>query len=112
MMTSAGLVPRARRVVTGTPMAYYAEHAQQLKRDLAAEVPTDELRRLHTKRPLLHALIAFLNVAVLVAAGVAIVHFDRWYLWMPCAFVAGFAIFDFPVLLHEVVDRAVPSESS
>ena len=37
-------------------MAYYSEHAQQLKRDLAAEVPTDELRVLHAKRPLLHAL--------------------------------------------------------
>src|SRR5438874_673916 len=93
-------------------MAYYAEHAQQLKRDLAAEVPTDELRTLHAKRPLLHAAIAFLNVAVLVAAGVAIVHFDRWYLWLPCAFVAGFAIFDFTVLLHEVVHRAVLPESS
>jgi fatty acid desaturase len=93
-------------------MSYYADHAQQLKRDLAAEVPTDELRRLHAKRPLLHAAIAFLNVAVLVAAGVAIVHFDRWYFWLPCAFVAGFAVFDFTVLLHEVVHRAVLSESS
>ena len=93
-------------------MAYYSEHAQQLKRDLAAEVPTDELRTLHAKRPLLHALIAFLNVAALVAAGVAIVHFDRWYFWLPFAFVAGFAVFDFTVLLHEVVHRAVLTESS
>ncbi len=93
-------------------MAYYSEHAQQLKRDLAAEVPTDELRVLHARRPFLHALIAFLNVAALVAAGVAIVHFDRWYLWLPFAFVAGFAVFDFTVLLHEVVHRAVLPESS
>src|SRR5438270_11635301 len=93
-------------------MAYYDDHARQLKRDLAAEIPTDELRRLHQKRPLLHALIALANVAMLIAAGVAIVHFDRWYLWLPCAFVAGFAIFDFTVLLHEVVHRAVLPESS
>src|SRR5229473_5127997 len=93
-------------------MAYYSEHAQQLKRDLAAEVPTEELRVLHAKRPLLHALVAFLNVAVLIAAGVAIVHFDRWYFWLPFAFVAGFAVFDFTVLLHEVVHRAVLPESS
>src|SRR6266550_1582807 len=93
-------------------MAYYSEHAQQLKRDLAAEVPTDELRVLHAKRPLLHALVAFLNVAVLVAAGVAIVHFDRWYFWLPFALIAGFAVFDFTVLLHEVVHRAVLPESS
>src|SRR3954452_22126992 len=93
-------------------MSYYAEHAQQLKRDLAAEVPTDELRVLHTKRPLLHAFIAFLNVAALVAAGVAIVHFERWYLWLPFAVVAGFAVFDFTVLLHEVVHRAVTPNSN
>ena len=88
-------------------MNYYAEHAQQLKRDLAAELPTDELRRLHQKRPLLHAAIAFANFAVLAAAGVAIVSFDRWYLWLPFALLAGFAVFDFTVLLHEVVHHAV-----
>jgi fatty acid desaturase len=42
---------------------------------------------------------------------VAIVHFDRWYLWMPFAVVAGFAVFDFTVLLHEVVHRAVLAQS-
>ncbi|HWS70859.1 MAG TPA: fatty acid desaturase [Thermoanaerobaculia bacterium] len=92
-------------------MNYYADHAQQLKRDLAAEVPTEELRKLHQKRPLLHAAVAFGNVAALVLAGVAVVHFDRWYLWLPFAFVAGFAVFDFTVLLHEVVHRAVLPKS-
>ena len=92
-------------------MNYYADHAQQLKRDLAAEVPTEELRKLHQKRPLLHAAVAFGNVAALVLSGLAIVHFDRWYLWLPFALVAGFAIFDFTVLLHEVVHRAVLPKS-
>src|SRR5436190_8641357 len=87
--------------------SYYAEHAQQLKRDLAAEVPVEELRRLHRKRPLLHAAVALANVAVLALAGIAIVRVDRWYVWIPCAIVAGFAVFDFTVLLHEVVHRAV-----
>jgi fatty acid desaturase len=93
-------------------MAYYADHAQQLKRDLAAEVPTDVLRDLHRKRPLLHALIALGNVLALVGSAVAIVHFDRWYLWLPFATIAGFAVFDFTVLLHEVVHRAVLAESN
>ena len=92
-------------------MAYYDDHARQLKRDLAAEIPTEKLRRLHQKRPLLHALLALANVAALVLAGVAIVHFDRWYLWLPFAVVAGFAVFDFTVLLHEVVHRAVLAQS-
>lgn len=93
-------------------MNYYAEHAQQLKRDLAAEVPTEELRRLHLKRPLLHALVAFSNFAGLAAAAVAIVAFDRWYLWLPFSLLAGFAVFDFTVLLHEVVHRAVVTNSN
>jgi fatty acid desaturase len=93
-------------------MGYYDDHARQLKRDLAAEVPTEELRRLHQKRPLLHALMALANVAALAGSAVAIVHFDRWYFWLPFAFVAGFAVFDFTVLLHEVVHRAVLPQAS
>lgn len=91
--------------------SYYAEHAQQLKRDLASEVPVDVLRELHTKRPLLHAAIVLANVAVLVGGAVAIVLLDRWFLWLPFAFVAGFAVFNFTVLLHEVVHRAVLREA-
>ena len=87
--------------------SYYADHAQQLKQDLAAALPIEDLRKLHEKRPLLHALIAFMNFAVLGACAAAIVMSDRWYVWVPCAVVAGFAVFDFTVLLHEVVHRAV-----
>ncbi|HEY6843975.1 MAG TPA: hypothetical protein VI391_07390, partial [Thermoanaerobaculia bacterium] len=87
--------------------SYYADHAQQLKQDLAAAVPIEDLRRLHEKRPALHSLVAFLNFAVLIACAVAIVHFNVWYFWLPFAIVAGFAVFDFTVLLHEVVHRAV-----
>src|SRR6059036_1686806 len=93
-------------------MAYYDDHARQLKRDLAAEISTEELRVLHQKRPWLHALIAFANVAALVLAAAGILYFDRWYFWLPCAVVAGFAVFDFTVLLHEVVHRAVLTKAS
>jgi fatty acid desaturase len=92
--------------------SHYADHAQQLKRDLAREIPVDALRELHRKRPLLHALVAFLNFAALVASGVGIVQLDPWYLWLPLAFVAGFAVFNCTVLLHEVVHRAVLEKAS
>jgi fatty acid desaturase len=93
-------------------MTYWADHAKQLKRDLAAELSSEDLRRLHAKRPWLHALVAFANFAALLLSGVAIVHFDRWYLWLPFAFIAGFAIFNCTVLLHEVVHRAVLTQSN
>ena len=86
---------------------YYSEHAQQLKRDLAQEIPADALRELHRKRPLLHALIAFANFAAVVLSGAAIVYLDHWYFWLPLAFIAGFGVFNCTVLLHEVVHRAV-----
>ena len=92
-------------------MTYWADHATQLKRELAAEVSAEDLRRLHAKRPWLHALVAFANFAALVLSGAAIVHFDRWYLWLPFAFVAGFAVFNCTVLLHEVVHRAILTQS-
>ena len=87
--------------------SYYADHAQQLKRDLAVELSAEDLRRLHQKKPWLHALIAIMNVAAIAGSAIAIVHFDRWYFWLPFAFLAGFGVFDFTVLLHEVVHRAV-----
>lgn len=90
---------------------YYAEHAQQLKRDLAREIPVDALRELHQKRPLLHAFVAFCNFAALVGSAAAIVALEPWYLWLPFAFVAGFAVFNCTVLLHEVVHRAVLREA-
>jgi len=92
--------------------SYYADHAQQLKRDLASEIPVDALRELHQKRPLLHASIAFANFAAIVLSAIAIVQLDRWYFWLPFALVAGFGVFDFTVLLHEVVHRAVLREAS
>ena len=91
--------------------SYYAEHAQQLKRDLASEIPLETVRELHVKRPLLHALFVLANLAALVGSAVAIVQLDRWYFWLPFAFVAGFAVFNFTVLLHEVVHRAVLREA-
>jgi fatty acid desaturase len=91
---------------------YYAEHAQQLKQDLAREIPIEALRDLHQKRPLLHAAIAFANFAALVIASIASYHLEAWYFWLPCAFVAGFAVFNCTVLLHEVVHRAVLEKAS
>lgn len=90
---------------------YYADHASELKRDLARELPAEALRILHQRLPWLHAAVALANVAALAAAAWGIVHLDRWYLWLPCALVAGFAVFDFTVLLHEVVHRTVLPQS-
>jgi beta-carotene hydroxylase len=92
--------------------SFYADHALKLKQELAREIPAEALRELHRKRPQLHAMVALGNLLALLGSAVAIVHFERWYLWLPFAVIAGFAVFNFTVLLHEVVHRAVLREAS
>lgn len=86
---------------------YYSEHSVDLRRDLGREIPVELVRELHQKRPLLHFAMALGLVAVLAGSTMAILLIEAWYLWLPLALVSGFALFNFTVLLHEVVHRAV-----
>ncbi|HEY5611299.1 MAG TPA: fatty acid desaturase, partial [Thermoanaerobaculia bacterium] len=86
---------------------YYADHTRALRHELGNAIPVDELRRLHRRRPVLHFLVVLGLLAVLAGATTAIALLDPWYFWLPFAVVSGFAIFNFTVLLHEVVHRTV-----
>ncbi|HUO85606.1 MAG TPA: fatty acid desaturase [Thermoanaerobaculia bacterium] len=86
---------------------YYADHTIELRRALAQELPNEALRELHHRRPLLHFFVTLGLVLALAASMAGILLLDRWYLWLPLAVVSGFAIFNFTVLLPEVVHRAV-----
>jgi fatty acid desaturase len=90
-------------------MAYYADNTVEVRAALGREVPVDELRKLHEKRPLLHLLVTGGLVSVLALSIAAIVLIDLPFVWIPFGIVAGFAIFNFTVLLHEVVHRTVVS---
>ncbi|HSP06397.1 MAG TPA: fatty acid desaturase, partial [Acidobacteriota bacterium] len=74
----------------------------------------DEIRRLHRIRPWKHFLIVFRQYALLAAATAALAYFTNPLIWIPLALVQGFTIFNFTVLLHEVVHNAVfvPGKSS
>ena len=86
---------------------YYADHTVELRQELGRQIPTEALRALHQKKPVVHFLVTVGLVAVLASATAAIVYFDRWYLWLPFALISGFALFNFTVLLHEVTHRTV-----
>ncbi|MEO8215950.1 MAG: fatty acid desaturase, partial [Acidobacteriota bacterium] len=86
---------------------YYADHTIELRSQLGQELSTEDLRALHEKRPALHLLIALALTGVLILATAVIVRLEVWYFWLPVAIISGFAIFDFTILLHEVVHRAV-----
>jgi fatty acid desaturase len=86
---------------------YYAEHARQLKRDLAATLAPEVSRRLHERRPLRHFAVAGGVLLALVLAEIGIWHFPQPAIWLPLAAVVGLAVFDCTILLHEVVHDAV-----
>lgn len=90
---------------------YYADHTIDLRGELGREIDKEELRKLHRKRPLLHFLVVTALVTVLIGATVANLSLGVWYLWLPFAVIAGFAIFNFTVLLHEVVHRTVVTDA-
>ncbi|HVR42160.1 MAG TPA: fatty acid desaturase [Thermoanaerobaculia bacterium] len=91
---------------------YYLEHSRELRRNLGAELPTEELRRLHRRQPWKHAAAAGGLVGALALGLAGAIVLEPWWLWIPCAVVAGFAVFNFTVLLHEVVHHTVLQEQS
>jgi beta-carotene hydroxylase len=93
-------------------MGFYADASRDLRRELGVELPTEELKVLHRKRPAIHFAVVAGLLAVLAGSTLAILVLDRWVLWLPFAVVSGFAIFNFTVLLHEVVHKAVLGDSS
>jgi fatty acid desaturase len=86
---------------------FYDQHAGELKRALAAELPAEVLRELHRKRAWRHMAVAASLFALLGACGVILWRFANPLIWVPAALVEGIAIFNFTVLLHEVVHRNV-----
>jgi len=92
--------------------SYYADHSIDVRAALGREIPKEELKQLHEKRAALHFGVVFALLAVLGLSTAAIVVLDHWYFWLPFAVVSGFAIFNFTVLLHEVVHRTVSSNDA
>jgi fatty acid desaturase len=87
--------------------SHYANASVDLRRKLAKTISQETLRELHRPVPALHLLVLswqYLLIALTVAGAL---FFDAWYLWLPCSIVLGFTIFNFTVMLHEVVHDAV-----
>ncbi len=100
---------RADPVQTLSPIKshYYVNHTAALRRRLAAAIPRDELRRLHERRAWRHFVVAGRQMILLGLATWVLVTRTDPILWIPAALVQGFTIFNFTVLLHEVVHDTV-----
>lgn len=65
------------------------------------------MRELHAKVAARHFLVAGRQFLILGAATWGLVRFDAPWIWIPLAVVQGFTVFNFTVLLHEVLHHLV-----
>jgi fatty acid desaturase len=86
---------------------HYSQHAGPLRVELGAAIPRDLMRELHRKRPWRHGIVAARQFVILAAATWALIRFDNPLIWVPLVVVQGFTIFNFTILLHEVVHHNV-----
>src|SRR5262252_2279279 len=85
----------------------WAQASRDLRLRLTREVPHDVLRELHHRRPGIHFAVAVRQFALLAVASAVSWRFVNPAIWIPAALVAGWTAFNFTILLHEVVHRAV-----
>jgi fatty acid desaturase len=86
---------------------YYSQHAGALRAELGAAISRDLMRELHEKQPLRHFAVAVRQFAILALTTWALIRFENPLIWIPLAFVQGFTVFNFTVLLHEVVHHTI-----
>jgi fatty acid desaturase len=86
---------------------YYSQHTAGLRAELGRAISRDQLRVLHAKSPARHLIVAARQFGILGLATWGLIRFDAWYLWIPLAIVQGFTVFNFTVLLHEVLHHNV-----
>jgi fatty acid desaturase len=86
---------------------YYSKHAGALRAELGRAVSRDLLRDLHRKTPARHFLVAARQFLILGVTTWALVRFSHPLVWIPLAFVQGFTVFNFTVLLHEVLHNLI-----
>lgn len=86
---------------------YYSQHAAELRTELGRALPRDVLRALHVKQPSRHLVIAARQFAMLGLATWGLIRFTDPLIWVPLAVVQGFTVFNFTVLLHEVVHHTI-----
>jgi fatty acid desaturase len=86
---------------------YYAAHAAAFRAELAAAVPAEAVRDWHRRRPARHFAVALRQFALLGLVTWALVRVTHPAAWIPLAMLQGFTVFNFTVLLHEVVHHAV-----
>src|SRR5258706_14663565 len=109
-MSANPVLPATARPEEYPPMGgdhSWARASHELRSRLAKAIPHEVLKELHRKSPARHLALAARQFAILLAASALSWRFREPWIWIPAALVAGWTAFNFTVLLHEVVHRAV-----
>ncbi len=85
----------------------YSQRTAALRAELGQAVPRPLLRQFHERSAARHLLVAARQFAILGACTWGLVRFPQPLIWVPLALVQGFTVFNFTILLHEVVHGAV-----
>ena len=86
---------------------HYSRHATALKAELGDAIPRPVIRQLHEKSGWRHGIVAVRQFALLAVCTWGLLTFTHPAIWVPLALVQGFTIFNFTILLHEVVHQIV-----
>ena len=86
---------------------HYSRHAVALRAELGGAISREQMRQLHRKSAARHLLIAARQFGFLALATWGLIRFENPVIWLPLAIVQGFTIFNFTVLLHEVVHHTI-----
>ena len=86
---------------------YYSQHTAAFRAELGQVLSRPVLRDLHRRSAARHLVVALRQFVILAACTWALVRFTQPLVWLPLALVQGLTIFNFTVLLHEVVHHAV-----
>jgi fatty acid desaturase len=86
---------------------YYSQHAAGLRAELGTAVSRELMRDLHRKQPWRHFVVAIRQFLLLALTTWGLVRFTNPLVWIPLVLVQGFTIFNFTVLLHEVVHHTI-----
>ena len=87
---------------------YYSQHAVALRAELGAAISREQMRAAapEVRRPAPgRSQLGSLRSSALATWG--LIRFENPLIWIPLALVQGFTIFNFTVLLHEVVHHTV-----
>ncbi len=86
---------------------YYSQHAVALRAELGRAISREQLRAFHRKTAWRHLLVAGRQFAILGLCTWGLIRFETPLVWVLLAIVQGFTLFNFTVLLHEVVHHTI-----